>query len=55
MVFTRAYDAIAAAIGYDVDSAPVRKGCLEYGVDGFADADVAKEGKVGGTIAGERR
>ena len=33
----------------------MRKGCLEYGVDGFADADVTKKGKVGGTIVGERR
>ena len=54
LIFTRANDAVAAAIGYYVHFAPVREGGLEHGVDGFADADVAEEREVGGTIVGGR-
>lgn len=47
LIFARAHDAVAGAVGYDVDAAPVREGLFVDGGDGLADADVAEEGEVG--------
>ncbi|KAL8912368.1 MAG: hypothetical protein Q9172_007513 [Xanthocarpia lactea] len=46
LVFARADDTVAGAVGDDVDAAPVVDRLLDHVVDGRADADVAEEGKV---------
>lgn len=52
LIFTCADDAVAGAVGYDVDAAPMGEGFPVNGVDCVADADIAEERKVGGAGGG---
>lgn len=55
LVLAGADDAVAGAIGDDVDACPVRDAGLDDGADGVADADVAEEREVGWAGRGGRR
>ena len=54
LVFAGADNAVAGAVGDDVDARPVRDAGLNDGANGVADADVAEKGKIGGAEWGGR-
>ncbi len=52
LIFTRTDHAVAGAIGYDVNAAPVGEGYLVDGGDRFANTDVAEQGEIWGLVVG---
>jgi len=52
LIFARADDAVAGAVGDDVHAAPVGERCFEDGVDGLPDADVAEKADEAGGFVG---